>query len=162
MNERRGTPWLMASMASLVVLALYVTIFTVPPVISTLVHDLDITHEEAGLLMTVYLVVYCLGSLVAGFLSDRFGAKPVMASGLLLASIAGYFFASNVSYPLMLLSRVIIGWGAAFVYAPGLKFVLAWLPADRATTGVAWYSMALAVGSGIPMLLTPILMVSYG
>lgn len=162
MNVRWDRPWLMTGMASLVILAVYVTIFAVPPLITTLVSDLGITHEEAGLLMSAYLLVYCLGSLVTGILSDRLGARPVMASGLILASIAGFFFANTTLYPLMLVSRLIIGWGAASIYAPGMKFVLDWLPAKRATTGLAWYNMALAVGSAVPMLLTPILIIPYG
>lgn len=155
-------PWLMLAIASLSNLALYVIIFGVPPIITRLVSEMGITHEQAGLLMTVSLLTYCLGSVLGGFLSDTFGAKRVVASGLLLASLAGYFFTRTDSFPLMVALRMLVGLGAACVFAPGLKFILASLPREVSGMGMGWYMISINAGVAAPLLVTPLMMASYG
>lgn len=152
----------MVSVASLANLALYIIIFGVPPIITRLVGEMGITHEQAGLLMTATLLTYCLVSVVGGALSDKFGARPVVAAGLLLASTSGYLFTWTDSLPLMVTLRLLVGVGAACVFAPGLRFLLASLPKEISGAGMSGYMVSINAGAAAPLLLTPLLVAAYG
>lgn len=157
-----GRPWLMVGIASLANFALYVIIFGAPPVIPVMVAETGITHQQAGLLMTVTLAAYCVCSLLGGFLSDRFGARPVLTLGLLLASAAGFFFALTDNFVVMVVLRTLVGVGAACVFAPGLRFLLATLPREISGRAMGWYMIAINTGVAAPMMITPLVMVNYG
>ncbi len=154
-------PWLMVAVASLANLALYIVLFGVPPIITSLVKDPGLTHEQAGLLMTVSLAAYCVCSVIGGILSDRLGARPVVSSGLLLASVAGYLFTWTDSFFLMLVFRTLVGVGAACVFAPGLRFILASVPKEISGVGMSWYMISINAGAAVPLLVTPLMTSAY-
>ncbi|MDP2661166.1 MAG: MFS transporter, partial [Dehalococcoidia bacterium] len=156
-----ANPWLMVAIASLANFALYIIIFGVPPVIPSLV-QLGLTHEQAGLLMTVTLATYCVCSLLGGALADAFGARPVLTLGLLLASVSGYLFTVTDNFLLMVALRALVGVGSACVFAPGLRFLLAALPKGISGVGIGWYMIAINVGVATPMFLTPLVMDQFG
>lgn len=63
------------------------------PAMPLMVHDLHTTKEIIQLTISVYLIGFGIGQLFYGILSDRFGRKPLLLSGLLLfvfASIGCY------------------------------------------------------------------------
>ena len=53
------------------ILISFIKIFEIPPVIPTLVSDLNISYAQAGLFMSVYAVMKCLASSPAGVISDN-------------------------------------------------------------------------------------------
>ena len=55
------------------ILISFIKIFEIPPVIPTLVSDLNISYTQAGLFMSVYAVMKCLASSPAGVISDKTG-----------------------------------------------------------------------------------------
>ncbi len=69
------------------------------------------SFSELGLLSTVFFVVSGLGQASAGFIVDRFGARPVMWGSVALFVLACLAAASANSYPGMLLAAVLAGLG---------------------------------------------------
>ncbi len=158
----RANPWLMVAIASLANFALYVIIFGVPPVIVRVVNDLGVTHAQAGLLMTITMATYCIFSLPGGLLSDRFGARPVLTLGLLLASVSGFLFTLTDNFLLMMILRGLVGVGCGCVFTPGLRFLIGNLPKEISGVGLGWYMIAINTGVAAPMLLTPLIMDANG
>lgn len=95
----------------------------IPPVIPLLVSDLGITFGEAGLLMTVFFVMYALFQLPAGFLGDRIGKRRLMMVGL--AGMAGGIALAAVAptYELLLVAQAIAGIGGSTYHPTGLSII---------------------------------------
>ena len=69
------------------------------------------SFSELGLMSTVFFVISGLGQASAGFIVDRFGARPVMWGSVALFVLACLAAASANSYTGMLLAAVLAGLG---------------------------------------------------
>jgi EmrB/QacA subfamily drug resistance transporter len=84
---------------------------------------------ESGLRVLPWTIMPMFVAPVAGLLSDRIGARPLMATGLALQSIAIGWLAAvttpDVAYSALLVPFVLAGTGMALVFAPAANAVLA-------------------------------------
>ena len=136
-----------ATAAVITVAVLYASIFAVPPLIAPVFHDqLGLSFADAGLLMTIYLAAYAAMSLPAGMLADRFGPAKVIAAGLVLAGAASMLLPLFENLGWFLALRAVTGVGAALVYNSGIPLIRSMLPAEKANSGVGWFSVGLSVG----------------
>ncbi len=69
-----------------------------------------------GILAALYPMVWGLGQLVTGGLSDRVGRKPLIAGGMLVQAVALGLFASTEGFGPWAVAAVLIGAGTAMVY----------------------------------------------
>jgi len=153
--------WPMVFLSYLSLIALYINIFSIPPITLALMRDMGLNHFQAGLLMTVYTISYCVNNIFAGLLSDRFGPKMIMASGLFLAFWASMLFTYTSNFQVMLFSRVLMGFSAASMTSPCLLYILSWLPLRWRGLGVSGHLASLTLGSGVVFLMTPIFLSLY-
>ncbi len=90
----------------------------ISPTLPYIERDFGISHAEAGLLMTAYFVPYALSQVPGGKLSDRYGAKYVLAASMLIIALSTVLlgWARNLAEALIL--RAVTGLGAGFYFAP--------------------------------------------
>lgn len=69
-----------------------------------------------GILAALYPLVWGLGQLVTGGLSDRVGRKPLIAGGMLVQAVALVLFAATEGFGIWAVASVLIGGGTAMVY----------------------------------------------
>ena len=69
-----------------------------------------------GILAALYPMVWGLGQLVTGGLSDRVGRKPLIAGGMLVQAVALGLFAATEGFWIWASASVLIGVGTAMVY----------------------------------------------
>ena len=79
-----------------------------PPVLPVLTAELGLTHTQSGLLETAYLIGYIISKLPAGALSEKYGARKVLAS-----SMIGYGA-----------STFLIGYAQGFTHIFALRFLV--------------------------------------
>jgi len=82
-----------------------------PVMFPVFVKEFGWSYAELGLMTTVFFVVSGVGQACAGFVVDRFGARPVMWASVALFVLACLAAASATSYPGMLLAAVLAGLG---------------------------------------------------
>lgn len=70
-----------------------------------------LSYSELGFLMTVFFVVSGMGQASAGFVVDRFGARPVMYGSLLVLSLACVVASFAQSYTGLMLAAAMLGVG---------------------------------------------------
>ncbi|MFB6109010.1 MAG: MFS transporter [Haloplanus sp.] len=94
-----------------------------PPILPLLVSDLGISYARAGLLVTVYFVMYTVFQLPVGVLADRVSKRSlilvgtvVLAAGMGLAGLAD-------DYPTLVASQVVAGLGGSTYHPSGMSLV---------------------------------------
>ncbi len=95
----------------------------IPPIIPLLVTDFGVTYGQAGVLLTVFFVMYSLFQLPAGVVADRIGKNRLMLVGLvgMTGGIGLAGFAPN--YELLLVAQAIAGISGSTFHPAGLSIV---------------------------------------
>ena len=84
-----------------------------PPLFPFLIAEFGYSYSELGLLLTVFFVISGVGQMLAGFLVDRVGARPVLFAALASFIAAGIAAASASGYAGLLLAAALAGLGNA-------------------------------------------------
>ncbi|KAF5007189.1 hypothetical protein FDECE_6472 [Fusarium decemcellulare] len=74
--------------------------------------------EVLGLVNAAQSIGSVLALPFVGTLSDKFGRKPVLLSGIIMICIASALQAASVNYAMFVVSRVVVGFGGMFVVQP--------------------------------------------
>ena len=85
----------------------------ITPSITIIKADFNLTSDMVQLTLTIFIIAAGIGQLVFGFLSDRYGRRPILLTGsfLFVASSITSVFSPNILF--LLIMRVIQGLGAA-------------------------------------------------
>ena len=139
------------------ILISFIKIFEIPPVIPTLVSDLNISYAQAGLFMSVYAVMKCLASSPAGVISDKWGAVPIMSVSLLGICIFGILGTIGSNFELLLLWRFLSSVFLAIIFIAGTDAVSKNLPPEKVGFGMGLINATIGIGITIALLATPII-----
>ena len=82
-----------------------------PLMFPVLMSTFDLTYAQCGALMSAFFVVSGFGQASAGFVVDRFGARPVMFASLMVFSLACVSLGLAQSYAGLMLGAVLLGVG---------------------------------------------------
>lgn len=85
----------------------------ITPSITIIKADFNLTSDMVQLTLTVFIIAAGIGQLVFGFLSDRYGRRPILLTGsfLFISSSITSVFSPNILF--LLIMRVVQGLGAA-------------------------------------------------
>ncbi len=83
------------------------------PLFPVFIKEYGLSFSEVGLLTTAFFVVSGLGQASAGFVVDRFGARPVLFAALCCFALAALVAAGGNGYSSLLLASVLAGVGNA-------------------------------------------------
>lgn len=126
------------------------------PVLPDLKKALDLSQFQTSLVITLFSVTAGVTIPVIGYLSDRFGRKPIMIPALALYGAAGLlagFAAIWESYPVLILARALQGLGAA-----GTAPIAMALAGDLFSGGTQSKALGIIEASnGVGKVLSPII-----
>lgn len=83
-----------------------------------IIEDFDLTLEQYGIVVGIVAFTWALGTLVAGFLSDKFGPKPIIIAGGLLSGLFGWLSGVAASLTQLITIRAAIGAAEGSLFAP--------------------------------------------
>ncbi len=125
-------------------------------------HDLGISIAHSGVLLSSFLLVYAFCQLPAGAVVDRFGARLVLAAGLVLWSFAQVLGGLVSSFRQFLAVRGLLGVGESPQFPSCARIVADWFaPRDRGLATGIW-NCASSLGTAISAPLLTILMIHLG
>ena len=130
----------------------YLDRYVLSAVLDPLSTELAIDDDAAGLLGTVFMVVYLLASPFAGQWGDRISRHRIAAAGVAMWSLATVGSGLAEDYPTLLAMRAAVGIGEAG-YATVAPAVIADLfKADERGRKLAWFYLAIPLGSALGYL----------
>ncbi|WP_136193981.1 multidrug effflux MFS transporter [Actinomyces procaprae] len=123
------------------------------PAFNQMAADLGVSASTTQLTLTAFLVGVALGQLSIGVLSDRFGRRPLLLWGSVLAFVAGIGTALAPSAALLLVARFLQGLGGAAGMVLGRAVIS---DRSRGITAAQALSLVMAI-QGIAPVVAPIL-----
>jgi ACS family D-galactonate transporter-like MFS transporter len=126
------------------------------PLIPTFVSDLGLSYAAAGTIQTAYFWTYALAQVPIGVIADRWGARRVMAACAITLAIGGLAFAISTSYAASIVSRMVVGLGAAAVWVPGMQLITRWFPPGERGRAAGLMSSGGGLGGTLGLVLVPV------
>ena len=111
--------------------------------------DLSLTDAQAGLLASAFMVVYMLAAPPIAWLADSRGRKPWIAGGVAIWSVATGAAALATGFTSLFFSRTAVGIGEACYGAISPAFVAERFPPEKRGSALAYFSLAIPVGSAL-------------
>jgi len=118
--------------------------------------DLKLTDTEIGRILSAFYFSYALFQVPAGWASDRFGARAVLAIYIVLWSLFTAMTGLATGFAGMLAARLLCGMAQAGAYPTAMAMIRKWIP----FTGRARASSMVALGGRIGGTLAPFLTIS--
>jgi MFS family permease len=107
-----------------------VIIFNIPPILGILIDTLNISHTEAGFLMSVAVFPSILLSFPCGLLVDKYGTRITGSIAMAITIVGTVIVALGNSYLVLILGRLILGIAATMMLVAFPKLITTWF-ADR-------------------------------
>jgi nitrate/nitrite transporter NarK len=112
--------------------------------------------------MASYFWTYAVMQVPVGVLTDRLGARRVMLACMGVMAVGAVAFSLSHTYGQSLLSRCLLGTGAAATWLPGLRLIQEWFEPRERGFATGLFSAGGGVGGTTALLLLPILAEGLG
>lgn len=125
----------------------YLDRYVVAAIMEPLGQELHLSDAQRGRLTFVFIVVYMCAAPLFGYLADRFHRPRLVASGVVLWSLATIGAAFVHSYGALLVTRSLVGVGEAAYATLGPAMLADGFPESERAKKFTWFYLAIPVGS---------------
>jgi MFS family permease len=131
-------------------------------VLASVLPDLNMSRNEAGLVASATLLASAAGGIVIGLAADRYGRTRALMASVLIYSVftAACGFARTV--PQFALFRVLLGIGMGGEWASGATLVCETWPAEHRGKALGFMQSAWAIGYGAAAVVTGLVLPHWG
>jgi MFS transporter, Spinster family, sphingosine-1-phosphate transporter len=140
----------------------YLDRYVVAAILEPLGKELHLNDAQLGRLPFVFVVVYMCSAPVFGWMADRYHRPRLIAAGVGLWSLATIGAAFIHTYPMLLLTRSLVGVGEAAYASLGPAMLTDCFPEDERAKKFTWFYLAIPVGSALGYGLGGIVAQHYG
>ena len=105
--------------------------------------------SETSWIVTGYLIVYAVGTVTYGKLTDRYSIKHLITFGLLLLAAGSVIGILSTSYFMIILARLIQAAGAAVIPALAMIIPVRYFPPNKRGQALGTSAIGIALGSAL-------------
>ncbi len=146
-----GYRWSILGVAWFCIFTFAILYQSIPPILGMLVDVLDITHSQAGGLMSLFALPAVFLSIPGGLLADRYGARVVGGASLLIMALGTTVAALGGSYLILALGRLVTGIGAVVILIMAPKIVTTWFRERELGLSMGVFNTAMPLGTIISL-----------
>jgi len=136
---------------------LRLTVLAVPPVITLIKDDLQLSATEIGILTGLPVSLFALAAVLGSLLAARAGPSRALLIGLLLTAAASALRSASSGVGLLYSATVLMSLGVAVMQPALPPLVRTWLPGHIALA-TAVYTNGLLIGEILPVTITPLVL----
>ena len=145
--------WVMFGMAYLCIMSYTIIMQSVPPVLSLVMSDLNLSYTQGGLMMGFFTLPGIITSIPAGMIVDRYGHKSVGITAFALTIIGTALVASGNSILPLMLGRAISGIGSMTLLMLAPRIIAQWFAENEMGTAMGIYNTAMPIATVLSMTL---------
>ena len=131
-------------------------------VLASIIRDLGLSKETAGLLGSATLVASAAGGIIFGFVADRYGRTRALMASVLIYSVFTAACGLARTVPQLAVFRVLLGIGMGGEWASGAALVSETWPAAHRGKALGLMQSAWAIGYGAAAIVTMIVLPRWG
>ncbi len=124
--------------------------------------DLQLSNEQYGWIVSLFLLAYAIMQLVSGPIIDRIGTKKSFSIAVIWWSVANMLHAFSRGFTSLGLFRFLLGIGEAANYPTAMKVISEWFPKSERSKAVGILNMGPGMGAIIAPPLMAWLILSFG
>lgn len=129
---------------------------------TAIMHDLQLSPQRMGLLLSTFFWTYAFFQLPAGFFIDRFGIRAVYAIAFILWSLASASIALSRGPGDIIASRLVLGFAESVGPLASLAFIRRYFRAEKRGVPTALYIGGQTLGPALGTLIGTIVLAHYG
>jgi DHA1 family inner membrane transport protein len=158
-NQLKSTshPWTIVTLQALALFLVMTVNFMMGPLLISLATEFDTSIAIAGQLATVTFIAWGMSALFLSPLSDIYGRRPIMLSGLTMITIGVVASGFAGSFANLAIARIVSGIGAAMILPTGMAAIADHFPPDRRGRALGLTMMAVSLASIISVPLVAII-----
>lgn len=130
--------------------------------LATLIPALQLTTQQAGILVSVPLLTSALGGLAFGVVADRYGRVRALVGSILVFSIFTGLSALAGTFWQLVVLRACVGLGMGGEWACGASLVSETWPAAHRGKAMGFMQSTWAIGYGLAALITALVLPLWG
>jgi len=138
-------------------LGLRLTVLAIPPVITLIKDDLQLSATEVGMLTGLPVSLFAFAAVLGSLLAARAGASRALLIGLIVTAAASALRSASGEVGLLYSATILMSLGVAIMQPALPPLVCTWLP-DHIAFGTAVYTNGLLIGEILPVAITPLLL----
>jgi len=134
----------------------------VPPLMRPIIQEFNVSHAQAGLLMSMAVIPGIFLAIPAGMLVDRYGVRLTGSMSTILIALGCFITAISGSFDTVLVGRLILGVGGAFIATAMPAIIPQWFRPDELGKAMGIYGINMPLASVIAFPSASILVLTYG
>jgi len=121
-----------------------------------------LSPERLGVLLSAFYFTYVAAMVPAGWLAERYGARRVLAAGLVIWSLATLASGFAASFIALLLLRLLLGLGESVSFPCMSRLLVVGVPSNQLSVANGVVAFGYLVGPAVGTLVGGLLMAQYG
>src|SRR2546422_1579036 len=123
--------------------------FNISPALFLIGKDFNVDLPSLGILTASFLAGAGIFQIPAGIASDRWGPKNTSQLGMLLLSMSGIGEGLSPNFPVLIISRFLLGVGAALFFAPAIGILTPLFKPEEEGLVLGLYNSCFNIGGGL-------------
>lgn len=121
-----------------------------------------LSPERLGVLLSAFYFTYVAAMVPAGWLAERYGARRVLAAGLVIWSLATLASGFAASFIALLLLRLLLGLGESVSFPCMSRLLVVGVPSNQLSVANGVVAFGYLVGPAVGTLVGGLIMAQYG
>ena len=123
--------------------------FNISPALVLIAKDFQLDPVALGILTASFLVGAGVFQIPAGIASARWGPKNISQLGMLVLSLSGIGEGLSPNFPVLIVSRFLLGLGAALFFAPAIGILTPLFKPEEEGLVLGLYNSCFNIGGGL-------------
>src|SRR5438128_4664666 len=123
--------------------------FNISPALFLIGKDFNVDLPSLGILTASFLAGAGIFQIPAGIASSRWGPKNTSQLGMLVLSLSGVGEGLSLNFPVLIISRFLLGVGAALFFAPAIGILTPLFKPEEEGLVLGLYNACFNIGGGL-------------
>ncbi len=127
-----------------------------------LIEEFGFSKTALGLLGTALFVMYSLGQFINGQLGDRYGARRLVFTGMIVSALLNIVFSFSTAFSFMLIIWGLNGYFQSMGWSPQVKTMANWFTVSQRGKWMGLMGSCYQIGNAMSWLLASFLAANFG